>query len=129
MDADRLKSIPLFADLSPKERELVARHADEVEVAAGKQLIEQGEIGWEFFVIESGTAEVKVGDESVATLGPGDFFGEVALKDESHRRTASVISTEPSTLIVMTGQAFRTFEGDMPAVAGKIREAVERYSE
>lgn len=127
MDADRVKSIPLFGDLSPKERELVARHADEVEVGAGKQLIEQGEIGWEFFVIESGAAEVKVGDESVATLGPGDFFGELALKDESHRRTASVVTTEPSTLIVMTGQAFRTVEGDMPAVAERIRTAVERY--
>jgi len=129
MDVDRVKSIPLFADLSAKERELVARHADEVEVEAGRQLIEQGEIGWEFFVIESGAAEVKVGEESVAALGPGDFFGEVALKDESHRRTASVVTTEPSTLIVMTGQAFRTVEGDMPSVGQRIREAVERYSQ
>jgi len=129
MDAERVKSIPLFADLSPKERELVARHADEVEVEAGRHLIEQGEIGWEFFVIESGAAEVRVGDDSVATLGPGDFFGEVALKEESHRRTASVIATEPSTLIVMTGQAFRTVEGDMPSVAARIREAVERYQQ
>lgn len=127
MDVDRVKSIPLFAGLSAKERELVARHADEVEVEVGRQLIEEGEIGWEFFVIESGAAEVKVGDESVATLGPGDFFGEVALKDESHRRTASVVTTEPSTLIVMTGQAFRTVEGDMPSVGQRIREAVERY--
>lgn len=127
MDADRVKSIPLFADLASKERELVARHADEVEVEAGRQLIEEGEIGWEFFVIESGAVEVKVGDDPVATLGPGDFFGEVALKDESHRRTASVVATESTTLIVMTGQAFRTVEGDMPAVAEKIREAAERY--
>lgn len=127
MDAERVKSIPLFADLSHKERELVARQADEVEVEAGRQLIEQGEIGWEFFVIESGAAEVRVGDDAVATLGPGDFFGELALKDQSHRRTASVVTTEPSTLIVMTGQAFRTVEGDLPAVAAKIREAVERY--
>lgn len=127
MDAERVKSIPLFVGLSTKERELVARHADEVEVEAGRQLIEQGEIGWEFFVIESGAAEVKVGGDSVATLGPGDFFGELALKDESHRRTASVVTTEPTTLIVMTGQAFRTVEGDMPSVAQRIREAVERY--
>lgn len=129
MDAERVKSIPLFADLSQRERELVARHADEVEVEAGRQLIEEGEIGWEFFVIESGAAEVKVGDEAVATLGPGDFFGELALKEASHRRTASVITTEPSTLIVMTGQAFRTVEGDMPSVAQRIKQAVERYSQ
>lgn len=127
MDAERVKSIPLFADLSQRERELVARHADEVEVEAGRQLIEEGEIGWEFFVIESGAVEVKVGDDPVATLGPGDFFGELALKDQTHRRTASVVTTEPSTLIVMTGQAFRTVEGDMPSVAERIREAVERY--
>ncbi|HEX6261783.1 MAG TPA: cyclic nucleotide-binding domain-containing protein [Actinomycetota bacterium] len=127
MDVERVKSIPLFADLSQSERELVARQADEVEVEAGRHLIEEGEIGWEFFVIESGAVEVKVGDDPVATLGPGDFFGELALKDQTHRRTASVVTTEPSTLIVMTGQAFRTVEGDMPSVAERIREAVERY--
>ena len=127
MDAARLNAIPLFGGLSRKERELVARLADEVDVPAGKHLIEEGEIGWEFFVLESGAAEVRIGDEVVATLGPGDFFGEVALKEEAHRRTASVSTTEPSVLVVMTGQAFRTVEGDMPEVATKIQEACASY--
>jgi len=128
MDAARLSSIPLFEGLSKKEREQVARLADEVDVPEGKQLIEEGEIGWEFFVLESGAVEVRIGDKEVATLGPGDFFGEVALEQPEHRRTASVTTTAPSTLIVMTGQAFRSVEGEMPEVAEKIREAVAGYS-
>lgn len=127
MDASRLGSIPLFQNLSKKEREQVARLADEVDVAEGKQLIEEGEIGWEFFVLESGAVEVRIGEEAVASLGPGDFFGEVALEDPEHRRTASVRATQPSTLIVMTGQAFRSVEGEMPQVAERIREAVASY--
>jgi CRP-like cAMP-binding protein len=127
MDPGVLKSIPLFASLSDGEREHVARLADEVDVPAGKHLIEEGEIGWEFFVLESGAAEVRIGDEVVATLGAGDFFGEVALREEEHRRTASVATTEEATLIVMTGQAFRTIEADMPQVAERIQEAVAGY--
>jgi len=127
MDPARLNSIPLFEGLSKKEREQVARLADEVDVPEGKQLIEQGEIGWEFFVLESGAVEVRTGDEVIATLGPGDFFGELALQDPEHRRTASVVATAPSTLIVMTGQAFRSVEGEMPEVAKKIRDAVAGY--
>lgn len=127
MDPSRLSSIPLFESLSKKEREQVARFADEVDVPERKQLIEEGEIGWEFFVLESGAVEVRIGEEPVATLGPGDFFGEVALEDPEHRRTASVVATQPSTLIVMTGQAFRSVEGQMPQVAEKIREAVAGY--
>jgi CRP-like cAMP-binding protein len=126
MDAERLRSIPLFEGLSAKEREHVARLADEVDVQAGKELVVEGEFGWEFFVIESGGAEVRRGDELFRTLGPGDFFGELALISEE-RRTASVTATEASTLIVMTRQAFDTIERELPEVAERLRERFTQY--
>lgn len=124
MDPARLKKIALFADLSDKERAQVARWADEVEVPEQKHLIDQGQFGYEFFVIEEGKAEVRRGGEVLAELGPGDFFGEMALLEED-RRTATVIAEEPMRAIVMTRRDFREMQDDMPSVAAKIRQAVE----
>jgi CRP/FNR family cyclic AMP-dependent transcriptional regulator len=124
MDPARLKLIPLFAELSDREREQVARWADEVDVAEGKHLVEEGQFAYEFFVIEEGTVEVKHGEDTIASLGPGDFFGEIALV-EHVRRTASVVATGPMRAIVMFGRDFRAMEGEMPGVAARIRQAVE----
>jgi CRP/FNR family transcriptional regulator, cyclic AMP receptor protein len=124
MDATRLKSIPLFAELSEREREQVARWADELDVLEGKHLVDEGRFAHEFFVIEEGTAEVRHGDEKLTVLGPGDFFGEIALV-EHQRRTASVIATSPMRTIVMFGRDFRQMEAEMPSVAARIRQAIE----
>lgn len=124
MDPVRLKNIPLFADLSDKERSQIGRWADEVEVQEGKHLIDEGRFGYEFFVIEEGTADVTHGDRTIASLGPGDFFGEIALV-EAERRTASVIATEAMRAIVMTRRDFAEMQAEMPNVAATIRQAVE----
>jgi CRP/FNR family transcriptional regulator, cyclic AMP receptor protein len=124
VDPSRLKSIPLFADLSDHDRAQVARWADELDVPEGKHLVDQGRFAHEFFVIEEGTAEVRHGDEKLTELGPGDFFGEIALI-ESDRRTASVIATSPMQTIVMFGRDFRQMEAQMPSVAARIRQAIE----
>lgn len=124
MDPARLKTIPLFASLSERERDQVAQWADEVDVAEGKHLIDEGQFGYEFFVIEEGNAQVRHGDETIAQLGPGDFFGEIALVEEQ-RRTASVIATSPMRAIVMFGRDFRQMESELPGVAARIRQAIE----
>jgi CRP-like cAMP-binding protein len=124
VDPSRLKSIPLFADLSDQDRAQVARWADELDVPEGKHLVDQGRFAHEFFVIEEGTAEVRHGDEKLTELGPGDFFGEIALI-EADRRTASVIATSPMQTIVMFGRDFRQMEAQMPSVAARIRQAIE----
>jgi CRP/FNR family transcriptional regulator, cyclic AMP receptor protein len=124
VDANRLKSIPLFADLSDREREDVARFADEVEVQAGKTLAEEGQFAYEFFVIEQGTANVTKDGRVIATLGPDDFFGEIGLV-ESERRTATVVSTTPMELIVIFGPNFRRLERELPEVATQIRTAIQ----
>ena len=124
MDAGRLKKIPLFAQLSENEREQVARWADELDVPSGKHLVDEGQFGYEFFVIEDGTADVLHGEDRLGQLGPGDFFGEIALLEEE-RRTASVVATAPMRAIVMTRRDFRHMEGEMPSVAAAIRQAME----
>jgi CRP-like cAMP-binding protein len=124
MDANRLKQLPLFRSLSEKEREKVAQWADEVDVQQGKHLVDEGQFAYEFFVIEDGTAEVRKGDQKLAELGPGDFFGEIALMEEE-RRTASVIATTGLRVIVMTRRDFGSMQSELPSVAATIRQALE----
>jgi CRP/FNR family cyclic AMP-dependent transcriptional regulator len=123
VDASRLRSIPVFAGLSNREREQVARWADEVDVAPGKELAVQGRLAYEFFAIESGTADVVKDGERIRTLGPGDFFGEIALIQRD-RRTASVVATSPMTLIVMHARDFRHMAREMPEVAQHLEQAL-----
>jgi CRP/FNR family cyclic AMP-dependent transcriptional regulator len=122
MGAPQLPSIELFSGLSPSERDEVARQAEEIDVEAGKRLISEGKFGYEFFVISNGTAEVVRDGKHVADLGPGDFFGEMALLGDVERN-ASVIVSSPMTAVVLTDRAFRHLSRTMPTVAERIREA------
>ena len=124
MDSSRLKSVPLFSSLSEKELKQVAHLADEVDVKAGQHLVDEGRFAHEFFVIEEGDAEVVHGGKTVATLGAGDFFGEIALI-RTDRRTASVVAKTPMKLIVVFGPNFRALASDMPRVADKINATIE----
>jgi CRP-like cAMP-binding protein len=124
VDARRLKQIPLFGDLSRRSLERIAAWTDEVDVTAGRHLIDQGAFPHEFMVIESGTAEVLVDGSKVADLGPGDFFGEMALI-EAHRRSATVTATADLRVIVMHDRDFRAMEDEMPEVAARIRSVMD----
>jgi CRP/FNR family transcriptional regulator, cyclic AMP receptor protein len=124
MDEARLRAIPLFAGLSKKERRTIARLADEVDIEPGRHLVRQGEFAYEFFAIEEGTAEVRRGQQYLDELGPGDFCGEMGLV-EGAKRGASVKATSPVTAIVLTDWAFRQIDREMPAVAKRIRRAIE----
>jgi CRP-like cAMP-binding protein len=123
VDAKRLEDLPLFRDLSKADRERIARWADEVDVPAGYQLLGEGRLPHEFFVIERGTAEVTKGGEPLTELGPGDFFGEIALV-EHERRTASVTASTPLTAIVMAPREFETMRHEMPEVCQRITDAI-----
>ena len=125
MDAERLKDVPLFQGLSKKERERVASWADEVDVASGTCLIEQGEFCHEFFVLQEGSADVIVDGSRVDAIGPGDFFGEIALL-ETERRVASVMATSPCRAIVMHARGFGSMEQTMPEVAERIQEEMRK---
>ena len=124
MDEGRLKDMPLFAGLNRKERRALAPRADEVELKEGRTIVREGEWPYEFFAIEEGTAEVRRGDQLLAELGPGDFFGEMGLLEDT-RRNATVVATTQLKVVVMTGVAFRQTARELPEVAKKVRAAIE----
>jgi CRP-like cAMP-binding protein len=128
MDVQHLAGIALFERLSKDQLKEVARQADEIDFAAGKRLVSEGRFGYEFFVIKNGTAQVVRGEQHVADLGPGDFFGEMALLGDT-TRNADVVTSSDMTAMVMTDSAFRSLSRQMPDVANEIREACRRRTE
>ena len=127
MEAKELEAVPLFADLTKKERQEVARHADVVDLPKGYHLVDQGTFPHEFFVLLDGQVEVTKDGQHLADLGPGDFFGEIALV-EHDRRTASVQATTPVTAIVMHARDFDLMQHELPHVAERIHEALHARS-
>src|SRR5437870_3053294 len=116
MNPADLRSVPLFQSLDRRELKALSRWADELDMPAGKTLVEQGAWGWEFFVIIDGEAEVLRGGELITQLGPGDFFGEMALR-EHDKRSATVVARTPVRLAVMLERDFHEMEEEMPHVA------------
>jgi len=128
MDQGRLKRVPFFSGMSKRELAAIGQQTDEVNVPAGEVLAREGDFGDAFFMIDEGTAEVTRGGEHVAELGPGDFFGEMALLDED-RRNATVTAKTPMSLIVMTRSSFRTLDRSQPTVHATIAKAIaERHA-
>lgn len=118
-----LKDAPLFAHCSKQELQRIASIADQLDVREGKVLIQEGERGREFFVIVEGEVDVQRKGKKVNTLGAGDFFGEIALIAHTPR-TATVTSTTPVRLLVITGQSFKTLLEHQPPIAAKVLSAL-----
>jgi len=116
---NHLAEVSLFSALSKKELGLVARRAEDVSVAAGKVLISEGTTGHEFFVVLAGTAKVTRRGRRVATLGPGDAFGELALLDRSPRN-ATVTAETPMELVVLGQREFAGLIDDVPGFSRKL---------
>jgi CRP-like cAMP-binding protein len=125
VDPSRLKSIPLFADLPEDQLREIATFAIEVSVEEGKHLVEEGDYSYQFMAIEEGNAEVLRGDERVAELGPGDYFGEIGLI-ERDRRTATVVAKSPMLLVTLDRWDLKRMEKDIPEAYSKIRQTMEQ---
>jgi CRP/FNR family transcriptional regulator, cyclic AMP receptor protein len=125
MDERTLRSIALFESLPAQARASIAHHADEIDVPEGTELARQGDFAYEFFVIEDGSAEVLRDGERIAELGPGDFLGEMGIVDKAVRN-ATVKTTSPARVIVMSEQHFRSMARTNPEVASRITAAVEQ---
>jgi CRP-like cAMP-binding protein len=124
LDASRLKSIPLFQSVSDEDLAQIAPFAEEVEVEEGTELVREGDFSYQFFAIEEGTAQVLRGDEHVADLGPGDFFGEVGLL-EKDRRNATVIAKSDMRLITLSGWELKRMEKAMPDAVERVRSVMQ----
>jgi CRP-like cAMP-binding protein len=116
---EHLASVPLFSACSKKELQLVARRAEDVTVEAGKVLVREGAAGAEFFVIVEGTAEVSRHGNKVAELGPGAFFGDLALLDKAPRN-ATVTAVTPMELVVLGQREFAGIIDEVPGFAHKL---------
>jgi CRP-like cAMP-binding protein len=110
------RNLPIFAGCTEEELAEIDRLADEVHVEAGRTVIRQGDLGQEFAVIVEGEADVVKDGETVARIGPGAYFGEVALLD-SITRTASVVAATDMTLEVIDRRGFNTLLDDLPALS------------
>lgn len=121
MDPERLRAIPVFASLDDETLRGIATFASESSVPAGKHLVREGDYAYEFMAIEEGEAEVVRGGEAVATLGPGDFFGEIAVL-EKRLRTASVVATTPMRLVTLTHWDLKRVGAAMEQIRATLEE-------
>ena len=113
---DLIKGVPLFSGASKAELAAVAAIADEVDLPAGRTLITEGDSGREFFVLIDGTADVTQGGRQIGNImGPGDFFGEIALISKAPR-TATITTTSPVRALVITDRAFRHLLEHSPSI-------------
>jgi CRP/FNR family cyclic AMP-dependent transcriptional regulator len=122
--ADALRVCPFFAGLSRRELGELAKRTEDLEVEAGKALAREGEPGSEFFVIVEGEVSVAKEGQEIRTLGPGDFFGEIALI-EDRPRTATVTAKTPLRFFVLTRQNFRNLLQHQPELEEKVMHALE----
>lgn len=122
---EHLAQVPLFGACAKKDLKLIARKAENVQVEAGKELITEGRPGHEFFVIADGKAKVKRNNRKVATLGKGDFFGELALLDRAPRN-ATVVADTDMELFVLAQREFAGVLDQVPGLAHKLLRGMAR---
>jgi CRP/FNR family transcriptional regulator, cyclic AMP receptor protein len=122
---DSLKRAPLFSGLSRKELGQLARLTDDVEVPAGRVLCKEGDRGREFFVLVDGKVDVARDGTRVATLGAGDFVGEISLIEPTPR-TATVTATTPLRMFVLTPKDFQQMLEENPTIERKVLRALAR---
>jgi CRP-like cAMP-binding protein len=122
--ADALARCPFFAGLSRSELLELAKVSEDMEVEEGKVLTREGKSGSEFFVIVDGEVSVTKNGQEIRTLGPGDFFGEIALLEDTPR-TATVVAKTPLRFFVLTRQSFRSLLAHQPELERKVLAALE----
>ena len=125
MDAERLKRIPVFADLDDDALKHIAALAAEVSVPEGKELVREGDYSYDILAIEEGTAKVERGGRLIAELGPGDVVGEMGVL-ERDQRNATVTATSPMLLMTLTSWDIRKLRKTAPDAVEHMRALVEQ---
>jgi len=120
-----LAEVPLFSALSKKDLQLVAKQAEPVHATAGQAIVTEGAAGADFFVILDGTARVERHGTKVAELGPGGFFGDLALLDRAPRN-ATVVAETDMELVKLGQRAFDDLIEHVPGFAKKLLAGLAR---
>jgi len=125
MDPNRLKAIPLFSHLSDEEAKRLSAFATETSAAEGQILMKQGDYAVELIAIEEGTADIIQDGKKIASLGPGDLIGEMALFNHEPRN-AHAIATSPMRLLKLTHWEIRRMSDE---TVERIREVVDQRAQ
>jgi CRP-like cAMP-binding protein len=116
---ERLARVPLFAGLSKKDLKKVSSLATRLDLPVGKELTHQGATGNEFLVVLDGEVDVVIDGKVVASRGPGDYFGEIALLDD-RPRVATVVAKTPVSIEVIGRREFKALVDDQPEIAQQL---------
>jgi CRP/FNR family transcriptional regulator, cyclic AMP receptor protein len=114
-----LRGVELFSHCRKGDLARIASLADVIECPAGKTLTQEGESGWEFFVVVYGEATARRGGRRLGTIGPGSFLGEMSLLDQGPR-TATVTADTDMQLLVLSSRSFSQLIDEVPAVGRRI---------
>jgi CRP-like cAMP-binding protein len=120
-----LSRVPMFSHCSETQLDHLASESEERSANAGDAVVREGEAGDEFFVIADGAAEVTRGGKPVAKLGPGDYFGELALLDPAPRG-ATVSASAPTNMLVLSRGSFTKALDDIPALRDAVLHGMAR---
>jgi len=120
-----LSEVPMFRALSKRDLGLVARLAEDYKVAAGQVLTREGKRESQFYFIVDGKAKVTRGKRTVATLGPGDYFGELALLDPGPRN-ATVTAQTDMEVLELGSREFGGLLEEVPTIARKLLAGLAR---
>ncbi len=121
-----LREVPLFSTLDDVQLQVVATFLSTESYRSGRSIVREGEVGYVFFVIKSGQADVTQGAQVLRLLGPGDFFGEIAIVSEDGKRTATVSARTSVDVWAMLGTSFRQLQVQDPGVAETLRAAIDK---
>jgi CRP/FNR family transcriptional regulator, cyclic AMP receptor protein len=118
-----IRSVPLFSGLTDHELQRIATLADIVDLPKDRVIMAQGQLGWEMFVVVTGSARVDRDGQSLGERGPGEVLGEIALLDGGPR-TATVTLSQPSRLLVLARREFGELMDEFPGIRLRILETV-----
>jgi CRP-like cAMP-binding protein len=122
---EHIAAVPMFSACTNKELQAISRLATELDVSAGRVLTKQGAPGNEFMIVLEGSATATKNGRKVATFGPGDYFGEIALLDPGER-TATITADTPMLLAVIGPGEFASMLEEAPTLARKIMRGLAR---
>jgi CRP-like cAMP-binding protein len=122
---DDLREVPLFATLDQHQLQVLADRMTTESYRSGQSIVREGDVGYTFFVMRSGMADVTRGTVALRDLKPGDFFGELGILSQDGKRTATVTARSDVEVWAMFGTDFRALQTDDADVASALQRAVD----